>query len=330
MPMNLRDRRIGIDPVLTTITQGYKNSGFVGTGICPIVESPTRSGKVIKFGKEAFKTYQTERPLRGTTRRIEWGYKAEPYEIPQHSLEHLADRTEIAQTEATTGINYERATMMSLMNSHALSLEKEIASVVADPANYDANHTTILTGNDKWSVGEGASRSRPYRQIKDWSQEIRRSIGAKPNTLLLGSEVWDALDDHEDIRERLKYTSSETLTTEMLARMWGLSQVIVAEAVYLDDGAVDAALGDMDWARSAVLAYVNPNAITRGTVSYTPTIDVSMAEPSAFYTYVLQGMPAAETPYEERAAKSVVYGVNYDRKVSVTGVGAAFLAQEVI
>lgn len=330
MPMNLKDRRIGIDPVLTTITQGFKNASLVGTAICPIVESPTRSGKVIKFGKEGFATYNTLRSPRGTTRRIEWGYEADSYEIPQHSLEHLADLTEISETESRVGLNYERTTMMSLMGSHALSLEKEIAETVADPANYDANHKTVLTGNDKWSVGEGASRSRPFRQVKDWAQEIRRSIGIKPNTLLLGSEVWDALDDHEDIRDRLKHTSSETLTTEMLARMWGLSQVIIAEAVHLDDGAENAELTDMSWAKSAILAYVNPNAITRGTVSYTPSVDVSRAEPSAFYTYVLQGMPAAETPYEVRDRKSVVYGVNYDRQVEVTGMGAAFLAQEVI
>jgi hypothetical protein len=329
MPMSLRERRIGIDPVLTTIVRGWKNATLVGTALCPIVPSPKRSGKVVAFGKEAFATYKTKRSVRGYSNRIEWGYSADPYNIDQHSLEHLADLTEIQETEGTIGIGYEAATMSALMGAHALNLEKEIADVVANPANYDANHKTILTGNDKWSVGEGASRSRPFRQVKDWAQQIRRSIGIKPNTLFLGSEVFDALDDHEDIRDRIKHTSRETLTPEMLAEMWGLVQVIVGDAVHLAEGEGEE-LGDMAWGKSAILAYVNPNAIGRGVVSYTPTIDVSMQEPSAFYTYVLDGMPAAETPYEERAQKSIVYGVNYDRQVVVTGQGAAFLAQEVI
>lgn len=53
--MNLEQSFVGVDPILTTLSQGYmlpENS--ISNFIAPVVETPTRAGKVLRFGKEAF------------------------------------------------------------------------------------------------------------------------------------------------------------------------------------------------------------------------------------------------------------------------------------
>jgi len=54
--------------------------------------------------------------------------------------------------------------------------------------------------------------------INAGSQVIRRSIGRRPNTLIISAEVFDALKEHPEVQDQFKYTSAESITTAMLAR----------------------------------------------------------------------------------------------------------------
>ncbi len=51
--INLDSVRV-LDPVLTNIAQGYKNSEGVATLFAPAVTMNTRAGRTLVFGKEAF------------------------------------------------------------------------------------------------------------------------------------------------------------------------------------------------------------------------------------------------------------------------------------
>ena len=61
-----------IDPILTEVAQGYKNADMVGMALFPYVPVAQRGGKIITFGKEAFRLYNTGRtPGSGTCRWFE-------------------------------------------------------------------------------------------------------------------------------------------------------------------------------------------------------------------------------------------------------------------
>jgi hypothetical protein len=75
-----------VDPVLTTVAQGYKNSEFVGFALFPAVPVDLRGGQVIQFGKEAFRLYNTRRAPGGAVKRLQVGYSGEKYALESHSL----------------------------------------------------------------------------------------------------------------------------------------------------------------------------------------------------------------------------------------------------
>jgi hypothetical protein len=50
-----------VDPVLTSIAQGYSNNEMVASALFPTVMTPTRGGKIITFGKEDFMLYASQR-----------------------------------------------------------------------------------------------------------------------------------------------------------------------------------------------------------------------------------------------------------------------------
>ena len=53
--MNLKDTYAGVDPILTTLAQGYMlPETNIANFIAPVVDTPTRAGRTLRFGKEAF------------------------------------------------------------------------------------------------------------------------------------------------------------------------------------------------------------------------------------------------------------------------------------
>jgi hypothetical protein len=62
-----------VDPVLTEVARGYSNPAFVGSGLFPYVPVGVRGGKIVQFGKEAFRLYNTARysSCRGAI-RLQW------------------------------------------------------------------------------------------------------------------------------------------------------------------------------------------------------------------------------------------------------------------
>ena len=63
MADRLKQLRI-VDPVLTNIARGYRNAQFIGEALFPVVSVDKEGATIPKFGKEAFRLWETERAIR--------------------------------------------------------------------------------------------------------------------------------------------------------------------------------------------------------------------------------------------------------------------------
>ncbi|SCM71510.1 conserved hypothetical protein [uncultured Pleomorphomonas sp.] len=79
------------------------------------------------------------------------------------------------------------------------------------------------------------SASDPVVQIKAEKREQQRRTGFKPNTLVIGPQVWDALTEHPDIIDRIKYGqtpgSPAIVSRQTIAALFEIERILVAEAV---------------------------------------------------------------------------------------------------
>jgi hypothetical protein len=73
--------------------------------------------------------------------------------------------------------------------------------------------------------------SDPINDIEAGKSQILSTTGQEANTLVLGYETFRQLKNHPDLVDRIKYTSSQTITTDMLAAMFDIPRVMVAKAV---------------------------------------------------------------------------------------------------
>lgn len=307
MPQMTTGQARVIDPILSTVAQGYKNSEFVGSSLFPIVPVDQRGGKIISFGKEDFQLYNTGRAPGAKTSRVQFGHSAGNYALEQHSLEGLVPFEIMQEANQVPGIDMGKVSVMKVSNIIALRTEKAQADLATTAGNYAASNKVTLAGTSQWSDYTGVSV--PSKNIADAIEAVRTKVGKRPNTVVMGAAVFNALKNHPQIIDRIKYTGRDIVTPELLASLWDVKTVLVGDAVYADDAGnfVDV------WGKFVVVAYTETGSLA------------DMGLPSYGYTYRLRGNPAVELPYQDRNQKSWVYPVTDELSPVIAGALAGYL-----
>lgn len=121
--------------------------------------------------------------------------------------------------------------------------------------------------------------STPIQDITNEAVAMAAKTGFRPNTLVLSPHVFNALKNHYDVLDRVKYTETGIVTTSLLASLFEVDKVYVAWAV-VNEGAKGASdnVGFI-MGKNALLCYSNPNP--------------SLRTPSAGYIFAWTGLMGA-------------------------------------
>lgn len=306
MPMNNQQVRV-IDPILSNVVQGYKHAEHVGLHLFPRVSVGVSGGQVIEFGKESFKLYNARRVPGGTRKRVQFGYAGKPFALVQDALDGQVPREHMRDARAVPGVELGTRAVNTTMSALSLTLENEQAQMARNAANYDANHKVDLAAA-KWT----SDANNPITDIDAGREAIRSSVGIYPNTLVLSAKAFNAAKNNANVLNRFKYTSSDSVTAEMLASIWNVQKVVVGVAISFDDAGVSTDV----WGNDAVLAYV-------------PSMASTLEEPSYGYTYTMDGHPLVEEAWYDKTCSSWIYPVTYERAPVLSGITSGFLLQNV-
>ena len=144
-------------------------------------------------------------------------------------------------------------------------------------------NSDVTTGSEFLIWNDG--NSDPIKEIREGVRTTLETTGFSANKLTLSQPVFDALVDHPDIVDRIKYGQTPgapaIVNEQALAALFGLKEVLVAKAVYNT-----AAKGQT--ANNAFIA--GNNAL----LTYTPD-NPGLLTPSAGYTFSWTGWMGATT-----------------------------------
>lgn len=296
-----------VDPVLSSIAQGYSNAEMIASALFPSVTVPSRGGKIITFGKEDFMLYGSQRAPGENTKRVQFGYSSGNFALVDYGLEGQVPIEVLQEGMAGPGIDHAAMAVRKVSAIMALRLEKQAADIARAAGSYAAaNKNTALTGSTLWS---DLSASDPIANIETAKDAVRAATGKRPNTIVMGAAVMKSLRQHSKIIDRIKYTGRDVPTEALLASLFGVSQVLVGDAIQATDAGV---LSDV-WGKFVVVAYT-----ALGNIS-------DMGRPSYGYTYRLGGFPIVEQPYQDRNAKSWIYPVTDEVAPVLAGAEAGYL-----
>jgi hypothetical protein len=179
---------------------------------------------------------------------------------------------------------------------------------------FNANYGTA-SGPAAWS----SATSNPIEDVLSLKRSVANQIGIRPNSMVLGTAVFDQLLTNQAILERIKYTTADSIDTDMLARYFGLERGLrVAEGRYLaDDGTLQPVFPE-----NGILLFYSPNGPSD---SVMPAGGANAATPAFAYTYQLTGTPAVRPEYYIRERRVVRAEITVERIVNLVGLGATGL-----
>ncbi len=307
MTKRLDDIRI-IDPVLSSIAQGYINEELVGTKLFPFVNVQNMKGKVPAFGKESFIIRDTLRAIRSQSNRIPSSdINYIEFETAEHDVEMALDYLE--EEEAYNWQKLESRITKELMDILLLGLEKEIADLVQNPTNFSSNLKNEINANTAWD-DYTLNNVDPIADILDAKDAIRQLIGIYPNTIIFGESSYQSLVNHPKVLAKIEYSGFNKISHYILSELIEMKNIFVGKAVYSDDG-----INFQDvWKDNVILAFVdNSDSSIR-----------SEFNPSYGYTFRKSSNPYIDT-YTENGGKIKVFRATDNYDVKITGNDAAFL-----
>lgn len=307
-PVNTRTAAV-IDPILSTHARGYRNAEFISQFLFPRATVPNRSMRTLKFGKESFRMLNTRRAPGSNVKRVQYGYASDPISLVQDALEGVVPIEHQQEAESVPGVDLGQNAIQMVLDMLDLGLEYDVATMARTTGNYAASNRVTLTTTARWTQ----SASTPFQDVRAGREVIRRMTGRYPNTLVLGATACNALQVHQSVKDQFKYTSSESITTKMLAAYFDVDDVVVGKAVFLPETAADTAQATDIWGDDAILAYVPKGG--------------NYQVPAYGYTYELAGYPQVEAPYYSRETKSWIYPTTLERRPYIVGADAGFLFQ---
>jgi hypothetical protein len=298
-----------IDPVLTNVARGFPQQMLAGLTLFPAVNVQLSGGNVIGFGREEFRLYNLRRAPGAATARVPFGYAAQSYALVQDAVEVPVPREHMRDASRQPGIELGTIATQKGMRILMLGLEQEQATLARTLGSYPAANRITLGGGARWT-DTGVD---PTSSIETGREAIRAAIGLYPNVAVLSAKAFAACRQNTQLLERFKYTTADSITEEMLARLWNLERVVVGKSVTVDQADVPSDV----WGGDVILAY-------------TAIGSLSAAEPTFGYTYTMEVHPLVEQAYWEANTKSWIYPVTYERVAVVAGGGAGYLIQTAV
>ena len=273
------------DPLLTTMSVAFFQNpeNFIARRVFANLPVAEKSGKYFEYPKGA-----TMRPAANTTRPLGEKPAAVGYDIVQRdyaceerSLESFLDDRQKANFSSPH--NGERMAVKLLVDQMLMMQEIDFAARFWGTSIWGSDITGVTSAPSAsqaiyWNLSTGV----PVAEIKKHSMAIhKRTGGRKPNTLILGADVWLALEQSADILSRIQQTQRGVITLDILRGVFDVERIFVATGVY--NSAAEGATGSIDWIvgpKNALLAYVAP--------------EPALEEPSAGYTMAWTGLAGTQ------------------------------------
>jgi len=247
---------VHIDSILTNISIGYMNAdkNYIAGQVFPTIPVSKQTDKYFTYAKgDWFKDEAQRRADATESEGSGYGLSTSSYSCDVYAFhKDIGDQT---RKNADSPLNLDQDATKFV--TQRLLMRRELQFVTE-------YFTTSVWGTDKtggsdFTVWSDSAGSDPIEDIENGKEAILSVTGLMPNTLVIGYQVFRKLRNHPDIVDRIKYTSSQTVTVEMLAQMFEVDRILVARAIKntANEGATDAF--SFAYGKHALLCYSNPS-----------------------------------------------------------------------
>jgi len=318
---------VHVNTPLTRISVGFLQSAsnFVAGRVFPIVPVLKQSDRYYTYDRGYFN--RDEMQLRApATESAGTGYSVDntpTYYCPVRALHH--DIPDEVRGNADVAVNSDMdatnlLTHKGLINREVNWVAKYFAGGIWTN-DYDGSAAPATGEYLHWSD----ANSTPIEDIRAAGTTVQESTGYRPNKLVIGRRVFDALVDHPDLVDRVKYSGGVGNNTPAMVNMRAMAELFEVDQVLVSGAIQNTALEGATNSHSfiggkkALLVYAAPSP--------------GLLVPSGGYTFAWTGRVGASADSEgfvmskfrraaEYKADRVEIESAYDQKLISADLGA--------
>lgn len=282
MPYSPTPSAVHVDRLMTqfSIANLQSDAAYVAGRVFPSIPVQKQSDRYTVYPKGAFFRAEMQKRAPGTRAKLaEYTTDTTPtYYAESWALAKvIPDESRANEDEP---IDLDRDTTLFLTQQAKIRREKEFVSTYFKAGVWSFDRTGVSgtpTGNQFKQFNDATST--PIKLIRQYKTDMALGNGGfRPNKMTLGRQVYDALLDHPDIVDRVKYVARNGLAItniQILADLFEMEEVLVADAIenIALEGAADS------------FAYIASKGIL---LTYSPAAPSKMT-PSAGYTFAWTG-----------------------------------------
>jgi hypothetical protein len=247
---------VHIDSILTNISIGYMNAekNYVASQVFPMIPVSKQSDKYFTYTKGDW--FKDEAQVRADSMESEgsgYGLSTDNYSAKVYAFhKDIGDQT---RKNADNPINLDEDAVRFVTQRLLIRREIQFASDFFKTGVW----STDKVGGTDFTQWSDFTASDPIEDVENGKEAILSVTGYMPNTLLLGYQVFRKLRNHPDIIDRIKYTSSDVVTEQLLAKYFEVDKVLVARSIKNTgkEGQTDSFA--FNFGKSALLCYANPS-----------------------------------------------------------------------
>jgi len=316
-------QQIHIDRALTNLSVAYMQdaSNFIADKVFPIVPVQKQSDLYFIYSRADFNRDEAAERA-GGTESAGGEYNIEnslPYYCRKWAFHK--DVTEEERVNADTPLQPNNDATDFVTQKMLIRRESDWASkYFVDDVWATEYQGVAATPGAGETLQFDVSTSDPITLITEAGITMASVTGFRPNTLVLSPFVFNALKNHADILDRIKYTQKGIVTTDLLATLFEVERVFIAWSVKNSGvkGAAESSAFIMG--KHALLCYVNPRP--------------ALKAPSAGYIFAWTGLMGAGAygnrivripmPWLGMDTERIEGEMAFDTKVIATDLGVFF------
>lgn len=248
--------QVHVDAVLSNISVAYMQDemNFIAGRVFPTVPVEKKTDVYFTFDKNDLLRDEMQRRAPGDeSAGSGYGLSTASYSCDVFALhKDIDDQT---RANSDNPLNPDRDATMFLTQQALLKREIQWVSDYFTTSVWG----TDVVGDTNFEYWSDYAASDPITDIDTGITTVMQNTGRRPNTLVLGYQTYTKLRRHPDIVDLFKGSQPGLISTQMMASIWDLENVYVAQAVKATNNEDETAAYDFIQGKHAWVGYVNNN-----------------------------------------------------------------------
>jgi len=251
---------VHIDVVLTNISVAWPNEGLVGETLFPVVPVAKQSNKYYIYnGREGWYPALDDSRAPGAEANEITGMamSVDTYYAQEHALQLAI--TDEERENADVPLNPDVDGTEMITSRVALGKEYRIYQKVANASNFNASLTAVPgTTSGFGPQWDNSASATPIKDIRTAMRLIHAKSFLQPNQAVIPYKVMSALEDSQDLINRIQYVERAILTPDLVESLLGLENCVVPGFGYASNNPGQTLTLQYLWNIEVVLAFNPP------------------------------------------------------------------------